>query len=50
MCVCGGGGLLAAQLGHVKFIAVFFNSLKVGSCPNNKNLHQILFGPFLCSI
>ena len=23
---------------------------KVGSCPNNENLHQILFRHFLCSI
>ena len=31
---------------YLKFILI----LKVGSCPNSENSHQILLCPFLCSI
>ena len=50
-------GTSRVKMGHASLVSyiilsiIYFTSnLKVGSCPNDDNSVQILFGPFLCSI
>ena len=33
-----------------RLLQFLFDTLKVGSCPNDENFVQIIFCPFLCSI